>query len=60
MPARSKAQRRLFAIAEHHPDQVSAKNRSVLTMNLADMAHFASTPEKGLPRHVRKPKKGRH
>jgi len=60
MPARSKAQRKLLAIALHHPEQVYAKNRSVLTMNLADMAHFASTPEKGLPRHVRKPKKGRH
>jgi len=59
MPAVSKAQRKLMGLAEHHPDQVSARNRSVLTMNLADMAHFASTPEKGLPRHVRKPKKGR-
>lgn len=42
-------QRRLIAIAEHHPEEVSAKNKSVLSMKKKDMHDFASTPEKGLP-----------
>ena len=25
-------------------------------MNLSDLAHYASTPEKGLPKHVKKKK----
>ncbi len=30
MSAKSKAQRKLMAIAEHHPEEVSAKNAGVL------------------------------
>lgn len=50
MPALSKAQRRLFAIAEHHPSMVQRKNRGVLKMSKSKLHEFASTPEKGLPR----------
>ena len=57
MPALSKAQRRLMAIAAHHPEQVSAKNRGVLNLSLDQLAHYARTPEKRLHKHVKKGKK---
>lgn len=46
MPARSVAQRQLMAIAEHHPSEVSAKNREVLKMSHTQLHEFADT--KGL------------
>ena len=57
MPAASVAQRRLIAIAEHHPEKVHAKNKGILGMKKSDMHDFASTSEKGLPEKVRKVKK---
>jgi hypothetical protein len=54
MPAVSESQRRLIAIAEHHPEQVYGRNRSILGMKKSDMHDFASTSEKGLPAHVKK------
>lgn len=59
MPSPSKAQRRLMAIAEHHPEQVKAKNRGVLKMSHKELHDFASTREKGLPEHVAKRKPAR-
>lgn len=53
MPATSRAQRQLFAIAEHHPEQVSAKNAGVLKMSHQQLHDFAATSEKGLPQHVK-------
>ena len=50
MPAVSKKQRILMAIAEHHPSQVSAKNKAVLKMTKNQLHDFAATPEKSLPR----------
>lgn len=50
MPATSKAQRRLMAIAEHHPSKLHKKNRGVLKMSKGQLSDFASTPEKGLAR----------
>jgi hypothetical protein len=38
-----------MAIAEHHPSEVSAKNRGVLSMSRQQLHDFASTTEKGLP-----------
>ena len=58
MPSVSKAQRRLIGLAEHHPEQVSAENRSILSMKHSDMHDFASTKEKGLPEHVAKKASG--
>jgi hypothetical protein len=52
MPARSVAQRKLIAIALHHPGKVKAKNRSILSMKREDMHDFAATKETGLARHV--------
>jgi hypothetical protein len=49
MPAESKAQQRLMAIAEHDPDEVSPKNRSVLKMKKKSLHDFAATKRKGLP-----------
>ena len=54
MPAKSKAQRQAAAIALHNPEQLHARNRSLKKMNLEDLAHFAETPEKGLPKHTKK------
>ena len=58
MPATSKAQRELMAIAEHHPSEVSAKNRGILKMTHAQLHDYAATKETGLPSHVEKPSKG--
>lgn len=56
MPAVSTAQREAIAIAEHHPEQLYARNRGLLKMKHKDMHDFASTSEKGLPTyaHARK------
>lgn len=51
MPALSKAQRQLMAIAEHNPDKVYSKNRGVLNMSKKQLKDFASGSDKGLPRH---------
>jgi len=56
MPAKSKAQRQLMAIAEHHPEKLQAKNRGVLEMSKEQLGHFATTPEKGLPQKVKESK----
>lgn len=46
MPARSEKQQELMAIAEHHPSEVSAKNKGVLKMSHQQLHDFAAT--KGL------------
>ena len=46
MPAKSEAQRRLMAIAEHNPSEVYAKNKGVLSMSHSQLHDFAAT--KGL------------
>ena len=57
MPAKSKAQRVAMAIAEHHPDQLYARNAGLAKMTQSQLHDFASTKEKGLPKHV--PHKGK-
>jgi hypothetical protein len=57
MPARSKKQRRLMAIAEHHPEKLYKKNRGVLSMGASELHKFAATPEKRLPTLVKVPRK---
>lgn len=54
MPALSESQRKLMAIAEHHPEEVSEKNKGVLDMSHKQLHDFAATKEKGLPAHVHK------
>jgi hypothetical protein len=48
MPATSKAQRRAMAIAEHQPDKLYKRNRSMRKMKKSSLHDFASTKEKGL------------
>jgi hypothetical protein len=49
MPSVSKKQRRMFAIAEHHPNQLYSENKGVLKMGKSKLRDFAKTKEKGLP-----------
>lgn len=53
MPSTSKNQRRAAAIAKHHPEQLYARNRSMLNMTGKQLHEFAATPEKGLPKRVK-------
>ena len=49
MPAVSKAQQELFAIAEHHPEKLHKENRGLLKMSHKQLHDFAATKHKGLP-----------
>jgi hypothetical protein len=51
MPARSKAQQIAAAIAEHHPEQLYARNRGLAQMSPSQLHEFAATKRKGLPKH---------
>lgn len=59
MPSLSKAQRRATAIAEHHPDELYARNRGLLKMSHAQLHDFAATAERGLPARKHAPKRKR-
>lgn len=48
MPAKSKAQRRLFAIAGHKPGKLYAKNKGLAKLSNKTIHDFAATKEKGL------------
>lgn len=54
MPAKSQAQRKAMAIAEHHPDELYERNAGMKKMSKGSLHDFASTKEKGLPRKVSK------
>lgn len=58
MPGESIAQARLARLAEHHPEKVYKKNRSILKMSGTALHDYASTPDKGLS-YKKKKKKGR-
>ena len=57
MPAKSQAQQRLMAIAEHNPSALKPKNKGVLKMTHTQLHDFAATTRKGLPVKVKKEKK---
>lgn len=42
MPAKSEKQRRLMAMAEHHPEKLHKRNRGVLKMSEEQLSEFAS------------------
>jgi hypothetical protein len=42
MPAKSEKQREMMAIAEHHPEKLYKKNKSVLKMSHQQLHDFAS------------------
>ena len=54
MPAVSRAQRIAMAIAEHHPEELSEKNKGLKDMTHKQLHEFAATPEKDLPEHAHK------
>lgn len=54
MPAVSKNQQVAMAIAEHAPDKLYSRNKSLLGMSKGKLSEFASTPRKGLPKKVSK------
>lgn len=53
MPAKSKAQARLMAAAEHGADFPMAR-KVAASMTHEQMHDFAATPRKGLPKHVKR------
>ena len=57
MPAKSKAQRRAMAIAEHAPEELYARNAGLAKMSQSQLHDFAATKEKGLPKRV--PQRGK-
>jgi len=57
MPAKSKKQQQLMAIAEHNPEDISAENKGVLKMSKSQLHEFSTTNHKGLPVRVKKEKK---
>ena len=48
MPAKTPAQQKAIAIAEHHPDKLYKRNRALLKMKKSQLHDFASTSLKGL------------
>jgi hypothetical protein len=54
MPAKSKAQQQIMAIAEHDPSKLYKKNRSLLRMTQSQLHDFASTSTKDLPESKKK------
>lgn len=49
MPAKSKKQRRMMAIALHEPGKLHKKNKAVVSMSKEELHKYASTSEKNLP-----------
>ncbi len=54
MPAKSKAQQQVMAIAEHEPSKLYKKNKGLLKMSKGQLHDFASTSTKRLPVHRRR------
>jgi hypothetical protein len=54
MPAKSKAQRKAMAIAEHEPSKLFKRNKGMAKMSKGDLSDFASTKETGLPKRKKK------
>jgi hypothetical protein len=52
MPATSKAQQAVMAIAEHEPEKLYKRNRGVLNMTHDQLHDFAATKTKKLPAKV--------
>jgi hypothetical protein len=58
MPATSEKQREMMAIAEHHPEELYARNRGALKMSHKQLHDFAtSSKAKSLREHLRKKKR---
>jgi hypothetical protein len=49
MPAKSKSQAIAMRIAEHHPEKLYKRNKTMAKMTKKQLHEFAETPTKGLP-----------
>lgn len=49
MPAKTKKQQMMMAIAEHTPEKLYKQNRGVLKMSKKQLGEFARTKRKRLP-----------
>lgn len=58
MPAKSKAQQRAMAIAEHSPSKLYGRNKGLLKMSHQQLHDFAATKTGRLPQKVAKSAKG--
>lgn len=56
IPSTSKAQQRLFQIAEHNPGALHKENKQLASLPHKTLHDFASGSEKGKPEHVSKRK----
>ena len=54
MPAKSRNQAIAAAIAEHHPEKLYKRNKSLLGMSHDELHKYASTPRKKLPKKAKK------
>jgi hypothetical protein len=52
MPATSRAQQQLFAIAEHEPGKLHAANKALAKLPKSTLHDFAATKVKKLPKRV--------
>lgn len=52
MPAESKAQQAVMAIAEHNPDELYDRNKGAAEMTHSQLHDFASTPTRSLPNYA--------
>ena len=53
MPSVSKAQQRLFQVAEHAPGKLYSRNRGLLKLSKNQLHDFATGSEKGKPERKR-------
>ena len=56
MPATSPEQRTAMAIAEHEPDKLYERNKSMLKMKKSQLHDFASTKGLGAPKGSKPPR----
>jgi len=54
VPAKSKAQQTVMAIAKHNPAELYKKNRGLLRMTHSQLHDFAATKRTGLPEKKKK------
>lgn len=59
MPAKSKKQQRVMAIAKHHPSKLYKRNRALKKMTKQQLHEYASTKRKNLPEVAKKVAKGK-
>jgi hypothetical protein len=54
MPATSKDQRTVMAIAEHAPEKLYKRNQGLLKMSKSQLHDFAATKSAGLPKKAKR------